>query len=187
MVLPALPWSGWCIINGWQLQMWFGTLTHTCTAPWGMVVETCCLQGRQPSLWGRSPVSFKQISQPSFFSQRLLTWFGTFTLCSAASWGMVPSTCHLQGRCFLVWGRSPASLAKIISSIEVATSGVFARAPNPWKVSRGGWSSGMWLVVMCASLNYCPNLFSTNIGGKNQIWNFDRGYPSLLVFYAKGF
>ena len=45
--------------------------------------------------------------------------------------GMVPSTCHLQGRYSFVWGRSPVSLLKIIPSIEVATPGVFARAPDP--------------------------------------------------------
>ena len=27
----------------------------------------------------------------------------------------------------------------------------------------------MWLVVMCASLNYCPNLSATDIGAKNPI------------------
>ena len=53
--------------------MWLGTFTHTCTAPQGMVVRTCCLQGRQPLPWSRSPVSFEQISQTSFFSWQLLT------------------------------------------------------------------------------------------------------------------
>ena len=47
--------------------MWFGTFTHTCTAPWGMVVGTCHLQGRQPLPWGRSPVSFEQIGQTFIF------------------------------------------------------------------------------------------------------------------------
>ena len=51
--LPALPCWGWCIIHGWQLQMWFGTFTHTCTAPQGMVAGTCCLQGRQPLSFGQ--------------------------------------------------------------------------------------------------------------------------------------
>ena len=69
------------------LQLWFGTFTHTCTAPRGMVVGTCPLQGRQLLQWGRSPVSFKQIGQPSFFSQQPLMWFGTFTLGSTASRG----------------------------------------------------------------------------------------------------
>ena len=87
------------------------------------------------SPWGSSPVSFEQISQTSFFSWRLLTWFGTFTLGSAASQGMVISTCHLQGRCSLVRKRSPVSLVKIIPSIKVAIPGMFARAPDPWKVS----------------------------------------------------
>ena len=40
--------------------------------------------GMLPSPWGRSPVSFEQIGQPSFFSWQLLTWFGTFTLGSTA-------------------------------------------------------------------------------------------------------
>ena len=30
---------------------------------------------------------------------------------------------------------------------------------------------------MCASLNYCLNLPTTDIRAKNQIWNFDRGVP----------
>ena len=39
-----------------------------------------------PSWWGRSPVSFEEIGQPSFFSRWLLTWFGTFThTCTASS------------------------------------------------------------------------------------------------------
>ena len=50
---------------------------------------------------------------------------------------------------------------------------------------------GMWLVVMCAPLNYCPNLSATDIRAKNPIWNFDRecqkGSPSLLVYHTKGF
>ena len=41
--------------------MWFGTFTHTCTAPQRMVVGTCHLQGRQPLPWERCPVSFGQI------------------------------------------------------------------------------------------------------------------------------
>ena len=86
-VLPALPCPGFCIFNGWWLWMWFITFTHTCTAPRGMVVGTCHLQGRQPLPWGRSPVSFEQIGQTSFFSRWLLTWFGTFTLGSTASMG----------------------------------------------------------------------------------------------------
>ena len=69
----ALPCPGWCIIHGRWLWTWFGTFTHTCTAHQGMVVGTCHLQGRQPLPWGRSPVSFKQIGQPSFFSWWLLT------------------------------------------------------------------------------------------------------------------
>ena len=44
-----------------------------------MVAGTCHLQGRQPLPWGRSPVSFEQIGQTSFFSRWLLTWFDTFT------------------------------------------------------------------------------------------------------------
>ena len=59
----------------WWLLTWFGTFTHTCTAPWGMVVGTCCLQGEQPLPWGRSPVIFMQIGQTSFLSWWLLTWF----------------------------------------------------------------------------------------------------------------
>ena len=69
--------------SGCDLAHWLGT----CAAPWGMVVGTCHLQGRQPLPWGRSPVSFEQIGQTSFFSRWLLAWFGTFTLGSAASMG----------------------------------------------------------------------------------------------------
>ena len=43
--------------------------------------------GKVSLVRGRSPVSFEQIGQTSFFSQWLLTWFGTFTLGSAASRG----------------------------------------------------------------------------------------------------
>ena len=46
---------------------------------------------------------------------------------------------------------------------------------------------GMWLVVMCTSPNYCPNLTSTDIGAKNQIWNFDRGVPLFASIPYQGF
>ena len=58
-----------------------------------------------PSWWGRSPVSFEQIGQPSFFSWWLLTWFGTFTHTCTSPQGMMVRTCHLQGRQPLPWGR----------------------------------------------------------------------------------
>ena len=95
------------------LLTWFGTFSHTCTASWGMVVGTCHLQGRQPLPWGRSPVSFEKIGQPSFFSQWLLMWFGTFSHTCTASWGMVVGTCHLQGKQPLPWGRSSVSFEEI--------------------------------------------------------------------------
>ena len=57
----------WCLVDGQQFWMWFGTFTHTCTAPQGMVVGNCHLQGRKPSPWGRSPVSFEQIGPDSLF------------------------------------------------------------------------------------------------------------------------
>ena len=95
------------------LLTWFGTFTHTCTAPQGMVVGTCHLQGRQPLPWDRSPVSFEQISQPSFFSWWFLMWFGTFTHTCTAPWGMVAGTCHLHRRQPLPWGRSPVSFEQI--------------------------------------------------------------------------
>ena len=44
-VLPALPCPGWCIIHGRQLQTWFGTFTHTCTAPQGIVVGLAVFWG----------------------------------------------------------------------------------------------------------------------------------------------
>ena len=111
--LPALPCSGWCIIHGQWLRMWFCTFTCTCTAHQGMVAGTCCLQGRQHLPWGRSPVNFEQIGQPSFFSWWPLTWFGTFTCTCTAPRGMVVGTCHLQGRQPLPWGRSPVSFRQI--------------------------------------------------------------------------
>ena len=46
---------------------------------------------------------------------------------------------------------------------------------------------GMWLVVMCASSNYCLNLSSTDIRAKNQIWNFDRGVSLFASISYKGF
>ena len=78
-----------------------------------MVVGTCHLQGRQPLPWGRSPVSFEQIRQPSFFSQQFLTWFGIFTHTCTAPRGMVVGTCCLQGRKPLPWERSPVSFGQI--------------------------------------------------------------------------
>ena len=93
------------------LLTWFGTFTRTCTAHWGMVVGTCHLQGRQPLPWGRFPVSFEQISQPSFFSWWLLMWFGTFTRTCTAPRGMVVGTCHLQGR-------QPPSIGKVHCELQ---------------------------------------------------------------------
>ena len=49
----------WCLVDGQQLCMWFGTFTHTCTAPRGMVVGNRHLQGMLHSPCGRSPVSFE--------------------------------------------------------------------------------------------------------------------------------
>ena len=66
-----------------------------------------------PSPRGRSPVSFYQISQTSFFSWQLLTWFGTFTCTCTAPRGIVVGTCHLQARQPLPWGRSPVSFGQI--------------------------------------------------------------------------
>ena len=42
-----------------------------------------------------------------------------------------------SGDVLLYVGRSPVSLAKIIPSIDVATPVLFAREPDPWKVSQG--------------------------------------------------
>ena len=78
-----------------------------------MVAGTWDFQGRQPLPWGRFPMSFKQIAQPSFFSWRLLMWFGTFNQTCTASRGMVVGTCHLYGRQPLSWGRSPMSFEQI--------------------------------------------------------------------------
>ena len=47
--------------------------------------------------------------------------------------------------------------------------------------------SGMWLVVMCASLNYCLNLSATDIRAKNQISNFDKGVPFFASIPYQGF
>ena len=108
----------WCLVDGQQFWMWFGTFTHTCTAPQGMVVGTCHLQGRQPLPWQRSPVSFGQISLSLVFRGRVETrvlpalpcpgwcivhgrqlqmWFGTFSHSCTAPRGMVIGTCHFRG------------------------------------------------------------------------------------------
>ena len=57
----------WCLVDGQQLQMWFGTFSHTCTGPQGIVLGNCHLQGRQLSPWGRSLMSFEQIGPDSLF------------------------------------------------------------------------------------------------------------------------
>ena len=112
----------WYLIDGQQLQMWFGTFTHTCTAPQGKVVGNWRLQGRQPLPWGRSPVSSEQIGPDSVFyqffrgsqvkgpsslallrmylinGQWLWLWFGTFTHAWPAPWKIVLGTYHLQER-----------------------------------------------------------------------------------------
>ena len=79
--------------------------------------------------WGASCPRFVRVVH----SQQLLMWFGTFTPCSAASWGIVTFTCHLQGKYSLVWGRSPASLVEIRPSVEVATLGCFPGLQTPEK------------------------------------------------------
>ena len=70
-----------------------------------------------PSPWDKSPVSFEEISQTSFFSRQHLTWFGTFTRTCTAAWGIMVGTCHLQGRQSLPWGRSPVSFRQISLSL----------------------------------------------------------------------
>ena len=74
--------------------------------------------GGRPYHVGRCPVSFKQIVQPSFFSQWLLTWFGTFTHSCTAPWGMAVGTCCLQGRQPLPWERSPVRFGQISLGID---------------------------------------------------------------------
>ena len=96
-----------------QLLTWFGTFSLARTASRGFRVWTCCLQGMLPSQWGRSPVSFKHIGQPLFFSQWLQTWFGTFTRTCTAPQGMVVGTCSLQGRQPLLWERSSVGFKQI--------------------------------------------------------------------------
>ena len=109
--------------------MWFGTFTCTCTAPQEMVVGTCHLQGRQPPLWRRSPVSFGQIGLVFSFSGEELRQ-GSFQPCPAqdgassmasgsrhdlahstrtctAPQGMVVGTCHLQERQPSTMGKVP--------------------------------------------------------------------------------
>ena len=54
----------------------------------------------------------------------LWTLFGTFTPGHTASQGTEVGTHHLQGRCTLVWERSPVSFVEINPSIPVATPGV---------------------------------------------------------------
>ena len=45
----------------------------------------------------------------------------------------------------------------------------------------------MWLVVMCASPNYCTNLSTADIGAKNPISNVDRGVPLFANIPYQGF
>ena len=58
----------WCLVDCQQFQMWFGTFTHTCTAPRGMVVGNCHLQGMLHSPWGRSLWVLSRLAQIQFFS-----------------------------------------------------------------------------------------------------------------------
>ena len=149
----------WYLIDGQQLWMWFGTFTHTCTAPQGMVVGNWHLQGRQPSPWGRSPVSSEQIGPDSVFrgsrvkwpsslallrmclinGQWLWLWFGTFTHAWPAHQRIVLGTYHLQGRWSLVRGRSPVSFKQI----------------GPGSVFRGIWAKGLSSPAPPDSCQWC--------------------------------
>ena len=102
-VLPVLPCPGLCIINGRRLWTWFGTFTHTCTAPQGMVVGTCHLQGRQPLPWGRSPVSFRQISLSLVFQGK--------------SWDKGPSSLALPRIVHHQWFAAPNMIWHIYSHL----------------------------------------------------------------------
>ena len=83
--------------------MWFGTFTCTCTAPQEMVVGTCCLQGRQPPPWGRSPVSFGQIILASVFQQK--------------SWDKGPSSLALPRMVHHPWPVAPDVIWHIYSHL----------------------------------------------------------------------
>ena len=73
--------------------MWFGTFTHTCTAPWGMVAGTYHLQGRQPLPCRRSPVSFGQIGMGVVFQGK--------------SWDKGPSSLALPRMVHHQWPAAP--------------------------------------------------------------------------------
>ena len=83
--------------------MWFGTFTCTCTAPWGMVVGTCHLQGRKPLPWGRSPVSFGQIGLGSVFQGK--------------SWDKGPSSLALPRMVHHPWLVAPDMIWHIYSHL----------------------------------------------------------------------
>ena len=96
-----------CLINGQWLWLWFGTFTHAWPAPQRIVLGTYHLQGRWSLVRGRSPVSFKQIGQPSFFSQWLLMWFGTFTLGMYCFKGVLGMDLLSSGDVALTMGQVP--------------------------------------------------------------------------------
>ena len=83
--------------------MWFGTFTHTCTAPRGMVVGNWHLQGRQPSPWGRFPVSSEQIGPDSVFQGK--------------SWDKGPSSLALPRMVHHQWPAAPDMIWHIYSHL----------------------------------------------------------------------
>ena len=68
-----------------------------------MVVGTCCLQGRQPLPWGRSPVSFGQISLGSVFQGK--------------SWDKGPSSLALPRMVHHPWPAAPNMIWHIYSHL----------------------------------------------------------------------
>ena len=96
--------------------------------------------------WGRFPVSFEQIGQPSFISWWLRTLFGKFTLGSAASRGLKVWTCHLQGMLLSPCGRSPCTCAAPRNMV-LGICHLQGRQPLPWGRSPVSWGQiGLGLV-----------------------------------------
>ena len=130
-----------------------------------MVVGTCHLQGRQPPPWDRSPVSFEQISQTSFFNQQLLMWFGTFTCTCTTPRGMVVGTYWFQGRKPLPWGRSHVSFRQIgLGSVFQGKS--WDKGPSHLALPRmvhHQWSAALDVIWHIYSHLYC----SSRDGGRD--------------------
>ena len=101
--------------------MWFGTFTHICTAPWGMVIGTCHLQGRKPPPWGRSLVSFGQISLGSVFQGK--------------TWDKGPSSLALPRMVHHHWPVAPDMILHIYSHLYCSSRDGGRDLPSSWEAA----------------------------------------------------